>query len=76
MKAIETTGHITQEGALLLDHPLEVRGKIVKVIILMEENDESEWLSAVSVNPAFDFLNDEQENIYTVNDGKPFNDKA
>ena len=50
--------------------------KIVKVFILLEENEETDWLSTVSVNPAFDFLNDEQEDIYTVNDGKPFNDKA
>jgi hypothetical protein len=25
--------------------------------------------------PAFDFLKDPEEDIYSINDGKPFNDK-
>jgi hypothetical protein len=76
MKAIETTGQINQEGAILLDQPLLVRGKKVKIIILMdeEENEVKEWLSAVSTNPAFDFLKDEAEDIYVITDGKPLND--
>ncbi|MFO7824380.1 MAG: hypothetical protein R6V72_10605 [Cyclobacterium sp.] len=76
MKAIETTGQINQEGALLLDQPLVARGKIVKIIILMEEdeNEEKEWISMVSNNPAFDFLKEEVEDIYTITDGKPLND--
>lgn len=76
MKAIETTGQINQEGALLLDQPLVARGKIVKIIILMEEdeNEEKEWISMVSNNPAFDFLKEELEDIYTITDGKPLND--
>ncbi len=81
MKAIETTGQINQEGALLLDQPLAVKGKKVKIIILMEEDEtgppggeEQEWLSAMSTNPAFDFLKDEQEDIYSITDGKPLND--
>jgi hypothetical protein len=76
MKAIETTGKINQEGTLLLDQPLVVKGKKVKIIILMEEdeNEEQEWLSAMSTNPAFDFLKDEQEDIYSITDGKPLND--
>jgi len=36
------------------------------------EKEEKEWLRAASVNPAFDFLNDLEENVYTVADGKPF----
>jgi hypothetical protein len=86
MKAIETTGQINQEGALLLDQPLGVmgvppKGKKVKVIILMEEeetqspaDEEQEWLSALSSNPAFNFLKDEREDIYSITDGKPLND--
>ncbi|NHE59596.1 MULTISPECIES: hypothetical protein [Cyclobacterium] len=76
MKAIETTGQINQEGAILLDQPLVVRGKKVKIIILMEEDEkeEKEWLSTMSTNPAFDFLKDEQEDIYSITDGKPLND--
>ena len=39
-----------------------------------EENeiDDNLWLKATALNPVFDFLNDETEDIYSVNDGKPF----
>ncbi len=40
-----------------------------------EEDEEKLWKNAVSSNPAFDFLNEHSENIYTLNDGEPFNDK-
>lgn len=32
----------------------------------------SDWLKEAGKNPAFDFLHDESENIYSLNDGKPF----
>jgi hypothetical protein len=50
--------------------------KHVKVIVLFEyeedEYDEATWLRSLSVNPAFDFLKDEAEDIYTFEDGQPF----
>jgi serine/threonine-protein kinase len=36
-----------------------------------EDFSEREWLKAASKNEAFDFLNDEAEDIYTLEDGKP-----
>jgi hypothetical protein len=39
------------------------------------EIDEIEWLRAAATNPAFDFLKDPEEDIYTLEDGKPFNDE-
>jgi len=33
---------------------------------------ETEWLQAATSNPAFDFLKDQEEEIYTLDDGKPF----
>jgi hypothetical protein len=36
------------------------------------ESDEKEWLAAAASNPAFDFLKDQKEEIYSVSDGKPF----
>lgn len=39
-----------------------------------EEIDEQEWLQAAANNPVFDFLKDPEEDIYTLADGKPFND--
>ena len=35
------------------------------------EWDEGEWMEAAAKNPAFSFLEDEGEDIYTVSDGKP-----
>ena len=77
MKAIEASGRIYKEGFLRLDNPLRTREKKVKVIILMQEENELEneklWLSYISNNPAFNFLEDEEE-IYSLKDGKPLND--
>ncbi|BAZ14382.1 hypothetical protein NIES4071_62250 [Calothrix sp. NIES-4071] len=38
------------------------------------EQQEYEWLKAVIRNPAFDFLKDSKQDIYTLADGKPFYD--
>jgi hypothetical protein len=39
-----------------------------------ETIDEREWRDAAATNPTFDFLKDPEEDIYTLADGKPFND--
>lgn len=77
-KAIETTATIDANRQLVLDEPLPVVGPTkVRVIILLHEGvdiDEKEWLRSASVNPAFDFLKEPEEDIYTHSDGKPFHD--
>ena len=69
MTAIEVTGQIDEHHQLQFDTLLPVRGpKRVRVIVLYaidNEWDETEWLRAASVNPAFDFLNDPAEDIYS-----------
>jgi hypothetical protein len=74
LTAIETTGTIGANRQLLLDEdlPENISAK-VRVIVLFDEDDLSErqWLKAASKNDAFDFLNDEAEDIYTLEDGKP-----
>ena len=76
-RAIETTGTVDAHHRLLLDEALPIRGpKKVRVIILFPEQDdidESQWFQAASRNPSFDFLKDPEEDIYSMNDGKPFN---
>jgi len=78
-KAIEATGTIDAERRLVLDEPLPVAGpKRVRVIILLPEDtevDEKEWLRAASANPAFDFLKEPEEDIYTLEDGRPLYDQ-
>ncbi len=79
IKAIETTGTIDEQRLLLLDERLPVVGSIrVRVIILLPEEadiDEREWLLAADANPAFDFLKKPEEDIYTIADGRPFDDQ-
>lgn len=80
MKAIEITGKIDNKGILTIDQPLKLHNKQVKIIILIpEEEDEMDdalWLQAVSSNPAFDFLKEEEEDIYTIEDGEPITNEA
>ena len=80
MKAIETTGKVDEQRQLVLDEPLPIAGPSrVRVIILMSEEtdiDEKIWLRAAYANPAFDFLRDPKEDIYTLSDGKPFHDQG
>ena len=37
---------------------------------------ESEWLYAASTNPAFEFLQEPEEDIYTMEDGRLFDDEG
>ena len=78
LKAIEVGGAIDEHNQLCLDEPLRLSGPSrVRVIILFDEvngTDESEWLAGAAANPAFDFLKEPQEDIYTHADGHRFND--
>jgi hypothetical protein len=80
MTAIEMTGRIDEHHQLQLDNPLPVSGPMrVRVIVLYpieQEWDEIEWLQAATHNPAFDFLNAPEEDIYSLADGEPFHDEA
>ncbi len=79
MKAIEISGTIDSQGKLILHEKVEaiLRGP-VKVILLAPEEDEIDersWLQSASCNKAFEFLNDPAEDIYSLSDGKDFNEK-
>ena len=78
-QAIETIGTIDAQHHLVLDETLPVVDPTrVRVIILLPEDSdisETEWLQAAAANPAFDFLKDPEEDIYTLSDGRPFYDE-
>jgi len=80
MTAIELTGTIDEHRQLRLDSVLPISGpRRVRVIVLYPFNgdwDEAEWLRAAARNPAFDYLKEAAEDIYSVADGKPFYDEA
>ncbi|MDO9257636.1 MAG: hypothetical protein Q7U54_19120 [Bacteroidales bacterium] len=79
MKAIEINARTDKSGYLKIDYPVNKPESNVRVIILVEEktdevNEETLWMKTIASNPAFDFLNEPGENIYSLTDGKPFND--
>ena len=80
MKAIELTGTIDAQGKLHLDEPASHLGTgRVRIILLRTEEgdvDEGEWLCGGARNPAFDFLRDPAEDIYSRSDGEPFRDEG
>jgi len=75
-KAIETTGRLDDQRHITLDEPLpEIYAEQVKVIVLIPEEDaisEGAWLRAAAKNPAFAFLHEAEEDIYSLEDGKAF----
>ena len=79
MTAIEMTGTVDENRQLHLDGALPFAGpKRVRVIVLSplteipKDWDETEWLKAAMSSPAFKYLRDPEEDIYTIHDGKPF----
>ena len=85
MIAVETTGIIDNNNILKINKQINKQflNKSVRILILLpEEKDtadeinEKVWLKSISNNLVFDFLNDPQEDIYSVTDGKPFEYEA
>jgi hypothetical protein len=80
LRAVEMTGTVDEHHQLQLDGALPISSPTrVRVIVLYPLNDEwteSEWMHAAARNPAFEYLKDAAEDLYTVTDGEPFRDKA
>jgi hypothetical protein len=79
MKAIELTTKTDKQGHLKINYPMNKKERTVRIIILVDEksdevDEEMLWVNSISSNPAFDFLNDINEDIYSLTDGEPFND--
>lgn len=78
MRAYELSADVAANGqlvwpALQLDAAPE--NTQVRVIVLVEDNADiqnKDWLASAAKNPAFDFLHDPEEDVYTLNDGVPF----
>lgn len=79
MKAFEIMSKTDKKGHLKIDYKLGRPLSNVRILILLnEDNSEQEeenlWMNSISTNPAFDFLNDSSEDIYSLKDGEPLND--
>ena len=79
LTAIETTGTINANHQIVLDEDLPSNAlSRVRVIVLFDEDadiSEKEWMKAASGNEVFNFLNGEDEDIYTLEDGKPIHNE-
>jgi len=79
MRAIEINSKTDKNGHLKIDYPLDKTESNVRVLILLdddsfEQDDEKLWMQSIFKNPAFDFLYDTIEDVYSLKDGEPFND--
>jgi hypothetical protein len=78
-KAVELEGAIDAQHRLRLDAQLpDAAPGPVRVLVLIPETDEpseGEWLRAAAASPAFDFLHEPAEDVYSPTDGKPFHDQ-
>jgi hypothetical protein len=73
MNAIEIETKANDQGKIEVQLSEKYINKKVRIIILTEDElEEDEWLHAIAENPAFDFLNEPSEDIYSLKDGKPF----
>ena len=76
MQAIELEGTIDEQSHLQFDTPISglPPGRVRVIILAAEfaEPTEAEWLRAAGRNPAFEFLNDPAEDVYSLSDGKPY----
>lgn len=79
MTAVEMTGTVDENSQLQLDGHIPVRGPLrVRVIVLypQQEEDEAQWWYAATRSPALTELRDAKEDIYSLDDGKPFDDEV
>ena len=53
---------------LLTDIQIQLNAKFADT---PDDLDEQTWLHAIATNPIFAFLHDPEEDIYTLEDGKP-----
>lgn len=79
MRAIELIGHVDDSHQLHLEMPPDVRPGPVKVTVELPDEFDDElsnaWGRAIGQAWAADW-NDPGEDIYTLEDGEPVNDKG
>ena len=77
MEAIEKIVQFDEDGSTILKLGKHFSKKNAKVVVLIKDDEinEKEWLTSAMKGGAFDFLNDAKEDIYTIEDGEPYNSK-
>lgn len=77
MEAIEKMVQFDEDGNILLKLGKHFSKKSAKVVVLIksDEVNEKEWLTIAMKGTAYDFLKDASEDIYTMEDGKAYNNE-
>lgn len=77
MRAIEITGSVNEQGKVELDQPLTTaKAARFRGILLFPDDETQEWSLADLKTSAIEVLNDPEEDIYTLEDGKPIDHEA
>lgn len=79
MSVIEIKSKTDSKGLLRFNYNLKKSNRRVKILIMVDDNEKSAdeealWMQSIASNPAFDFLNDPAEDIYSITDGEPIDD--
>ena len=72
-KTIETTGIVNNGKIIYLDALLPFSNNEKVKVTITDLDKEEEWLESATKNPAFKDVFSNDEDIYTLEDGKPFN---
>ena len=72
-KIIETTGIVNNGKIIYLDIPLPFSDNSKVKVTVTDIDSEEEWISSATKNPALKDIFSNDEDIYTLEDGKPFN---
>ncbi len=74
MEAVEKNIEFDEQGNFLIHLGKKFSNRKAKVLVLFEDEEvtEKEWLQLALKGGAFDFWNDPAEDIYTLNDGIPY----
>ena len=80
MKAIEVTGSVNEEGYVAFDQPIaNAKPLRFRGILLLPDSIDSqhqEWSPSAISASVRDWLNDPEEDLYTLEDGEPIDDEA
>ncbi len=72
-KTIETTGIVNNGKIIYLDIPLPFSDNSKVKVTVTDFDKEEEWLKSATKNPVLKDIFNTDEDIYTLEDGKPFN---
>ncbi len=73
MRAIEVTGSVNENGFIALDEPIVItKPRRFRGILLLPDTDITEEWSPTGIDASLrEYLDDPEEDIYTLEDGEP-----